>query len=57
MRIAWFINEKCWVDIVKMTPDFSLIKYASNGFDFEEWVENDDLVYPEDMGIDYESDF
>lgn len=56
MKMAWISSESFWVEVIKTMPEYSLIKYSENGWDFEEWIENDDLIYPHEMGIDYESD-
>lgn len=54
MRIVWIVTEKCWGDVISMTPEYSLVKYSQEGFDFEEVFENEDLVDVNDLGIDYE---
>ena len=57
MRIVWIEHEKCWGRVLQHNTHFTLVKYSNGITDAEEWLENDDLVYPEDMGIDYETEF
>ena len=54
MRIVWIVTEKCWGDVISVTPEYSLVRYSSEGFDFEEMFENDDLIDGQELGIDYE---
>ena len=54
MRIVWIVTEKCWGNVSSITPEYSLVKYSKDGFDFEEMFENEDLIDVKDLGIDYE---
>ena len=53
MRIVWINTEKCWGDVISMTPEYSLVRYSKNGFDHEEVFENDDLIDVIEMGVYY----
>jgi len=54
MRIVWIVTEKCWGDVISITPEYSLVKYSQDGMDIEEMFENDDLIDVIELGVCYE---
>jgi hypothetical protein len=56
MSLVWIESEKCWGKVVKYYANFCLVKYHKDGIDYEEIIENEDLLDIKEMGIDYESD-
>ena len=56
MRIVWIVTEKCWGDVISITPEYSLVRYSQEGFDFEEMFENEDLIDVQELGVNYEFD-
>jgi hypothetical protein len=56
MNLVWIESEKCWGKVLKHHANFCIVKYHKDGIDYEEIIENDDLLDVKEMGIDYESD-
>jgi len=56
MDFVWIDPEKCWGEVVKRYPLYSIVTYFKDGMLYEELFENEDLTDLSEMGIDYESD-
>ncbi len=56
MEIIWIESEGCWGKVLQRYPEFCIVKYHLHGVDYEEIIENSDLIELSEMGIDYEFD-
>jgi hypothetical protein len=56
MELIWIESEGCWGKVLQRFPEFSIVKYYMDGIEYEEAIENSDLIELKEMGIDYESD-
>lgn len=56
MELIWIESEGCWGKVLQRFSEFCIVKYHLNGIDYEEIIENSDLIELREMGIDYESD-
>ena len=44
----WMRDEQVFGELLRMGPEFSLVRYTDRGTTYEIWVENDDFEFDED---------
>jgi len=56
MDIVWIVPESCWGTVVSKHYGHTKVSYDNMGLHMEEIFEDEDLIEPKDMGIDYETE-
>ena len=57
MNIVWIESENCWGEVLERHLSYSKIIFIKDGHSHEEYIENEDLINLQQLGIEYESDF
>jgi hypothetical protein len=57
MNIVWIESENCWGEVLERHLSHSKIIFIKDGHSHEEYIENEDLINLQQLGIEYESDF
>ena len=54
-RLVWMIDEKVTAELISHGAFSSRVKYFYQGTEYDEIVMNEDFIFYEDLGVQYET--
>lgn len=55
MKYVWLIDDRVWAKVISEHAFHTQVKYVLYGVEYNELVENNSFMTPEELGIQYES--
>lgn len=56
MEYVWIFEERVYGVLLNYGAAVSLVRYESNGLEYEEWLDNDDFEFRSERAFEYEQD-
>lgn len=53
-RLVWMVDERVTAELISYGAFSSRVKYFYNGTEYDEIVMNEDFIFYEDLGVEYE---
>jgi hypothetical protein len=56
VTLCYIVDEDCLGAVIQSGAHFSVVKYQRDGIEFEESFANDDLIFYDQINIEYEEE-